>query len=112
LAARALEHGIYAPEQLLFQTHSGGPLHASNFNRRHWQPALRKAGLADQEGKPRYRFHDLRHTCISRLVAAGADIKLIHMIAGHANPLITLNRYSHLLDQRLTDAADRYDVTS
>jgi integrase len=31
--------------------------------------ALRFAGLED-EG---YRFHDLRHTCVSRLVAAGAD---------------------------------------
>jgi integrase len=109
LAERAGEHGIHAPEQLLFQTWSGGPLHASNFNRRRWQPALQHAQLADANGKPRYRFHDLRHTCISRLVAAGADIKLIQTIAGHANPNITLNRYSHLLDQRLTDAASRYD---
>src|SRR5207249_4868941 len=44
LAARAVEHGTYAPEQLLFQTWNGGPLHASNFNRRHWQPALKRAG--------------------------------------------------------------------
>jgi integrase len=51
----------------------------------------------------------LRHTCISGLVAAGADIKLIQQIAGHANPLVTLNRYSHLLDQRLTHAALHYD---
>jgi len=84
-------------------------LHASNFNRRNWQPALHHAHLTNHDGKPRYRFHDLRHTCISRLVAAGADIKLIQTIAGHANSNITLNRYSHLLDQRLTDAADRYD---
>jgi integrase len=109
LAARALEYGIYAPEQLLFQTEHGGPLHASNFNRRTWQPALRHAGLVDTNGKTIYRFHDLRHTCISRLVAAGADIKLIQAIAGHANATITLNRYSHLLDERLTDVATRYD---
>jgi integrase len=109
LAARAVEHGIYAPEQLLFQTWNGGPLHASNFNRRHWQPALTRAGLVGAEGRPRYRFHDLRHTCISRLVAAGADIKLIQQVAGHANPLITLTRYSHLLEQRITEAAERYD---
>jgi integrase len=109
LAARAVEYGIYAPDQLLFQTQQGGPLHASNFNRRTWQPALAHCQLIDTNGKNIYRFHDLRHTCISRLVAAGADIKLVQAIAGHANPMITLNRYSHLLDERLTDAATRYD---
>jgi integrase len=109
LAARALERGTYAPAQLIFQTERGTPLHPSNHNRRIWQPALRAAKLADPEGKPLYRFHDLRHTCISRLVAAGADIKLVQAIAGHSNPLITLKRYSHLLDHRLTDAASQYD---
>jgi integrase len=109
LAARALERGTYAPTQLIFQTERGTPLHPSNLNRRIWQPALRKAKLADGHGKPLYRFHDLRHTCISRLVAAGADIKLVQAIAGHSNPLITLKRYSHLLDHRLTQAANQYD---
>lgn len=109
LAARALEHGTYAPTQLIFQTTTGKPLQPSNFNRRTWQPALRHANLSKPNGKPQYRLHDLRHTCISRLVAAGADIKLVQAIAGHSNPLITLKRYSHLLDQRLTEIAERYE---
>jgi site-specific recombinase XerD len=46
---------------------------------------------------------------VSRLVAAGADIKLVQAVAGHANPLITLKRYSHLLDARITEAAGRFD---
>ncbi len=45
----------------------------------------------------------------SRQTRDGSDIKLIQQIAGHSNPLITLERYSHLLDQRLTDAAARFD---
>jgi integrase len=105
LASRAVERGRYAPEELVFATARGTPLHASNFNRRTWQPALHHAGVA-AEG---YRFHDLRHTCVSRLVAAGADIKLVQAVAGHANPLITLKRYSHLLDARITEAAGRFD---
>jgi integrase len=109
LRSRAETYRIDGLDQLLFQTATGNPLHASNFNRRHWQPALQAAQLTNQHGKPRYRFHDLRHTCISRLVAAGADIKLTQQIAGHANPLITLNRYSHLLDERISNAALQYD---
>jgi integrase len=74
-------------------------------NRRIGRPALLHAGLAE----PGYRFHDLRHTCVSRLVAAGADVKLVQAVAGHASPLITLKRYSHLLDSRITEAASRFD---
>ncbi len=105
LAARAVERGRYAPDELVFATVRGTPLHESNFNRRVWRPALDHAGIA-QLG---YRFHDLRHTCVSRLVAAGADVKLVQAVAGHASPLITLKRYSHLLDTRISEAADRFD---
>jgi len=105
LAARAVERGRYAPDEFVFGSMRGTPLQPSNFCQRVWDPARRRAGL-DGEG---YRFHDLRHTCVSRLVAAGADVKLVQAVAGHANPLITLKRYSHLLDARVTEAASRFD---
>ena len=105
LAARAVERGRYAPDELVFGSMRGTPLQPSNVRKRIWDPALRRAELADKG----YRFHDLRHTCVSRLVAAGADVKLVQAVAGHANPLITLKRYSHLLDARVTEAAERFD---
>jgi len=105
LAVRALARGHYTADALLFATARGKPIHPSNFNRRVWTPALEQAGLSGEA----YRFHDLRHTCVSRLVAAGADVKLVQAVAGHANPMITLKRYSHLLDARVTEAAERYD---
>jgi integrase len=105
VAARAVERGRYAPDELIFATIQRTPLHESNFNRRVWRPALESAGLRDAG----YRFHDLRHTCVSRLVAAGADVKLVQAVAGHSSPLVTLKRYSHLLDARITEAAARYD---
>jgi integrase len=40
---------------------------------------------------------------------AGADVKLVQALAGHKNPLITLQRYSHLTDARVTEAAHRFD---
>ncbi len=58
LAARAVERGRYAPDELVFATIHGTPLHESNFNRRVWHPALERAGLREAG----YRFHDLRHT--------------------------------------------------
>ena len=105
VAARAFERGRYAPDELVFANVRGTSLHESNFNRRVWRPALEHAGLAHHG----YRFHDLRHTCVSRLVAAGADVKLVQAVAGHASPLITLKRYSHLLDTRISEAAERFD---
>ncbi|MBD0329053.1 MAG: tyrosine-type recombinase/integrase [Thermoleophilia bacterium] len=100
-----MERGRYAPEELIFASMCGTPLQPSNFRQRVWDPALRRAAL-DREG---YRFHDLRRTCVSRLVAAGADVKLVRAVAGHANPVITLKRYSHLHDARVTEAAERFD---
>ena len=99
------ERGRYAPDELVFGSIHGTPLQPSKFRRRVWDPTLRRAGL-DGEG---YRLHDWRHTCVSRLVAAGADVKLVQAVAGHANRVITLNRYSHLLDARVTEAAERFD---
>ncbi len=104
-SSRAVERGRYAPDELVFGSMRGTPLQPSNFRQRAWDPALRRAGVDGE----RYRFHDLRHTCVSRLVAAGADVKLVQAVAGHANPLITLKRYSHLLDARVTEAAQRFD---
>jgi integrase len=105
VAAHAVERGRYAPDELVFGSMRGTPLQPSNFRQRVWVRALRIAVL-ETAG---YRFHDLRHTCVSRLVAAGADVKLVQAVAGHASPLITLKRYSHLLDARVTEAADRFD---
>lgn len=46
---------------------------------------------------PRIRFHDLRHTHASLLVAAGVPIKFVSEQLGHANPGFTMHTYQHLL---------------
>ncbi len=43
----------------------------------------------------RIRFHDLRHTHISISLANGESIIRVSRRAGHADPSITLRRYSH-----------------
>lgn len=58
---------------------------------------------------PLYRFHDLRHTCASLLIAQGAHPKEIQERLGHSTIRITFDRYGHLfpsLDERLRDGLD------
>jgi integrase len=43
------------------------------------------------------RFHDLRHTCATLLLAQGAHPRLVQELLGHASSSITLDIYSHVL---------------
>jgi integrase len=55
------------------------------------------------------RFHDLRHTCASLLIAQGAHPKIIQERLGHSSITTTMNRYGHLfdgLDATLIDGLD------
>jgi hypothetical protein len=74
-----------------------------------WKAALKTAKLVDENERPIYRLHDLRHTAVSRLVEAGADVVLVQAVAGHSDPRVTLARYTHLRDAGVTEAAERFD---
>lgn len=50
-----------------------------------------------QAGLPAIRLHDLRHTHATHLLLAGAHPKAVQERLGHADPMITLHTYSHLL---------------
>jgi integrase len=67
---------------------------------RYWQPALRKAGIED------LRFHDLRHTFATRLVARGIDIYRVKTLIGHKT-LRKTERYAHVADEHLREAVER-----
>lgn len=71
-----------------------------NFYRRVYLPALEKAGIKDVV------WHTLRHTCASRLVMAGVDIRTVQEILGHKTLAMT-TRYSHLSGAHLTQAVNR-----
>ncbi|HUP72056.1 MAG TPA: site-specific integrase [Acidimicrobiales bacterium] len=88
---------------LVFVATNGEPVDAHNFRARIWQPAVRRAGLEP------LRIHDLRHTCASLAIAAGADVLSLQRMLGHATPAITLNRYAHLMPGRAEAVADRLD---
>ena len=58
------------------------------------QPALRPHRATQRPAT--IRFHDLRHTHASLLVAAGTPIKVVSERLGHAHPGFTMNTYQHL----------------
>jgi integrase len=53
------------------------------------------------------RFHDLRHTAASLMLASGAELWQVSKILGHASYQFTLDTYGHLYQQPRRDAADR-----
>jgi integrase len=100
LVAHRLESDYSGDDELIFPNANGGPMDAANFVRREFRPALRRAGV------PLVRFHDLRHTFASLLIAQGLAPKLISEQLGHASIAITMDRYGHLFDQSYADASD------
>lgn len=95
---RAFARGQARPEDLVFSSARGTPLHQRNVVRRGLDPAVAEAGLAD-DGRPSLRFHDLRHTFASLLIAEGLNVVFVSRQLGHADPAITLRVYAHLFDQ-------------
>ena len=56
---------------------------------------------------PLVRFHDLRHTNASLMLLAGVDAKTTSKRLGHSEIGITLNLYTHVLDQLERDASNK-----
>jgi integrase len=61
-------------------------------------------------GEPGLTPHELRHTAASLAIKAGANVKAVQRMLGHASAAMTLNRYADLFDDDLDDVADRLDT--
>ena len=73
--------------------------HIDNFEYQ-WHRVRNEAGL------PGLRIHDLRHNWASVAAMNGVDMVTIAKLLGHAL-VETTERYTHLSDQSVADAADR-----
>jgi integrase len=98
LAQILREHKAASPHcqdhDYVFATSSGRPHSWSNIIKRVLHPAVARAGIQG----PRPRWHDLRHTFASLLIAQGADVVFVARQLGHTDPSITLKIYAHLFD--------------
>ncbi|TFB84466.1 site-specific integrase [Cryobacterium algoricola] len=77
--------------------------------RRGWfVSAVRKSQAADA-AFPSLTLHDLRHTAASLAISAGANVKAIQRMLGHASAAMTLDTYADLFDDDLDLVADALD---
>ena len=90
---------------LVFRAARGGPLRANTWRSRDFAAAVQAAQEAAPSGKPFPNLapHDLRHTAASLAVQAGANVKVLQRMLGHAKASMTLDVYADLFDSDLDD---------
>jgi len=91
---------VWADCDLVFTTPIGTPIDPRNVNRQ-------LDALIERAGVRRLRFHDLRHTCATLLLAQGVDLRVIMQILGHSTVSTTADIYSHFLPGALAETVDR-----
>ena len=95
---------VWEDNALVSANEVGRPVEAGNLLRRSFWPLLERAGL------PHIRFHDLRHTVATLLLAQGTHPKIVAEMLGHSQIAVTLNLYSHVAPTMQRQAADAMDA--
>jgi integrase len=66
--------------------------------------------IARTKELPRVRFHDLRHSHATQLLAGGVHPKIAQERLGHSTITTTMDLYAHVTDTMQADAAARLDA--
>lgn len=105
----------YRDQGVVFTYPDGEPLRPTFVSKEFRRLAVKTAEAEnggrtpDEPECPVIRFHDLRHTHASALVADGRDILFVAKRLGHSNPSFTLARYGHAIpDDRGVEAAEAF----
>jgi integrase len=103
LEERLAAGGAWEDSGLVFTSPFGTPLDPRNITRE-FHAMLIAAHL------PSIRFHDLRHTAATLLLAQGVDPRTIMETLGHSQISLTLNTYSHVLPALQISAAEKMNA--
>src|SRR5262249_28427531 len=99
-----LAAGSHWREQgLVFPNTVGTPLEPHSLHE-DFKRILSRADLPDM------RFHDLRHSAASLMLAQGIPWRSIQEILGHSSIALTANLYAHVGEQLTREAADAMDA--
>jgi integrase len=93
----------WSDNDLVFCDEIGAPLSPTNETKT-FQRLTAAAKL------PVIRFHDLRHTAATILLAKGVHVKLVSEMLGHSSIVLTLDTYSHVIPAMHADAAAAMDT--
>jgi integrase len=92
---------VWEESGLVFSNEAGGRLSLTLFRSRSWFGRLTR-----QANVPPIRFHNLRHTAATLLLARGVNPKVVSEMLGHANVGITLSLYGHVTPHMQHAAAE------
>ena len=92
------------PDDLAFTSRAGAVLRNRNFRVQVFDRAARDVGLDGLTP------HELRHTAASLAIAAGANVKAVQRMLGHASAAMTLDVYAGLFADDLDEVARVLDA--
>ncbi|MDZ4719652.1 MAG: tyrosine-type recombinase/integrase [Roseiflexaceae bacterium] len=87
----------------VFTTGNGTPIDPRNLTR-HFKQVLRTAGIPTT-----VRFHDLRHSCATLLIAQDVHPRVVMEILRHTQISTTMNTYAHVLPRLQRDATAKVE---
>jgi integrase len=103
-AEELLQLGIRVTDETFVVARADGlPLQPDTLTQE-WKRLVAKTGL------PRIRFHDLRHSHATHLLASGVHPKIASERLGHSKVGITMDLYSHVLPGMQEDAVAKVDA--
>ncbi len=98
-----LKNKTYNDHGFVFATKTGEPFSDRNIISRYFKPLLKAEGLPD------IKLYGLRHTCITLLLSAGENIKVVSERIGHADVSLTLRTYAHVLPNMQQEATSKLE---
>lgn len=105
---RVLHGPEWIANGLVFTTPNGEAWHPDSISQafeRLVTPHSKTRAAESLQRRPRIRFHDLRHTHASHLLAAGVNVKVVSDRLGHASVAFTLDTYAHVMPGQQAEAA-------
>ncbi len=101
--ARLIAGSEWSDNGLVFTTSIGTPIEKSNLYRDF-------KGILNDAKLPSIRFHDLRHSTASLLLAQGVHPRAIMELLGHSRIGVTMDTYAHVMPAMMQEVADKMDA--